>query len=164
MRERTPMFVTLGLTAIVLYFMVHGMMTPDMYRVTRPSAAINYAFVPDDDEFTRSKHHVEGSFWSPSGDSLVVSVLYKKRGTVFEEAALHRVEGSDKFSFPLPSLSKGERFFYYLRVRDFRGNQVEIRPGRNMMDRLFAAGKEKLFYVTYAGRPPKPMLEVRRGR
>lgn len=158
MRERVPMIVTLGLTGIVLYFMVHGMMTPHMYRLTNPSAAVNYVFVPDDDEFTRSTHHVEGTFWSPARDSLEVSVLYKKHGTVFEEAALQRIQGSDKFSFPLPSLAKGERFFYYLRVRDSRGNEVEIKPGRNLMDRLFAAGREKLFHVTYEGRPPKPLL------
>ena len=158
MRERTPLIVTLALAAIAVYSMVYGMMTPDMHRLTRPSAAINYVFVPDDDEFTRSKHHVEGTFWSSSGDSLEVSVLYKKRGSAFEEARLERISGSDKYSFPMPSLARGERFFYYLRVRDSRGNEAEIKPKRNLMDKLFAAGREKLFYVTYEGRPPKPLL------
>jgi hypothetical protein len=158
MRERIPILVTIGLTSIGLYLMVHSMMSPTMYRVTDPSAAIGYVFVPDEDEYVRSKHHVEGSFWSSSGDSLVVSVLYKKSGTKFEEGTLQSIRGSNKFSFPLPSLSKGERFFYYLKVRDSRGDQVEIKPGRNLMDRLFARGKEKLFHVTYEGRPPRFLL------
>jgi hypothetical protein len=158
MRERTPLIVTLALVSIAVYSMVHGMMTPNMYRLTDRSAPINYIFVPDDDESTRSKHHVEGSFWSTTGDSLTVSALYKKRGSAFEEAKLQQIRGSDKFSYPLPSLAKGERFFYYLRARDSKGNDVEIKPSRNLMDKLFAAGREKLFYVTYEGRPPKPLL------
>jgi hypothetical protein len=152
------MIVTLALTGIALYSMVHGMMSPDMYRLTAPSSPINYVFVPDDDEFTRSKHHVEGTFWSLAGVSLDVSVLYKKRGTAFEEAKLQQIVGSDKFSSPLPSLAKGERFFYYLRARDSSGNEVEIKPKRNLMDKLFAGGREKLFYVTYEGKPPRPLL------
>jgi hypothetical protein len=158
MRDRTPLIVTLTLVAFALYFMVYGMMSPNMFRLTDRSAPINYVFVPDDDEPTRSKHYVEGSFWSTTGDSLSVSVLYKKRGAPFVEAGLQRIKGGDKYSYPLPSLARGDRFFYYLRVRDSGGREVDVKPGRNLMDKLFAAGREKLFYVTYEGRPPKPLL------
>ncbi|MBN1504668.1 MAG: hypothetical protein JW952_06395 [Candidatus Eisenbacteria bacterium] len=158
MRDRTPLTVTLSLAGIALYFMVYSMMTPDMYRLTDPSVPINYAFVPDDDEFSRSKHYVEGTFWSPAGDSVEVSILYKKRGTSFEEARLQQLGGGDKFAFALPSLAIGERFFYYLRVSDAAGNEVEIKPRRNVMDRLVAGGREKLFHVTYEGRPARSLL------
>jgi len=158
MRDRTPLIVTLAVVAIAVYGMVHGMMTPSMYRLTDRSQPINYVFVPDDDEFARSKHYVEGTFWSTTGDSLDVSVMYKKRGSVFEEARLQQIRGGEKYSYPLPSLARGDRFFYYLRVSDSGGREVEIKPKRNIMDKLFAAGREKLFYVTYEGRPPKALL------
>jgi hypothetical protein len=158
MRERAPFIVTLALTVIAMYVMLHGIMTPDMYRLTDPSSPINYVFVPDDDEYVRSKHHVEGTFWSTSGDSVDVSVFYETRGGAFEEGTLQQIRDSNKFSFPLPSLARGDRFFYFLRARDSHGNEVEIKPKRNLMDKLFARGKEKLFYVTYEGRPPKPLL------
>ncbi len=158
MRERMPIIVTLGLIGIGLLVMINGMMSPDMYRVTGPSSPINYVFVPDDDEFTRSKHHIEGMFWSSGDDSVRVSVVYRKPGSDFVEAELQQIPGSDKFSFPLPSLSKGERFFYFLRIADSGGNTAEVKPRRSFMDNLFAAGKDKLFYVTYEGRPSRPLL------
>lgn len=58
----------------------------------------------------------------------------------------------------MPSLKKGERFFYFLRVQDSHGNRFDIKPRTNFMERALAHGREKLFYVTYEGRPWRPLL------
>ena len=158
MRERVPVVATIALVAIGLFLMLYGMMSPEMYRTVGPSKTINYVFVPDYDEPTGQKHFVEGSFWSTRGDSLKVITFYRRPGKSYAEGRLLHILGSNKFSFPMPSLGMGERFFYFLRVEDSRGNTVDIRPKRNFMDRVFAGGREKLFYVTYEGRPYRPLL------
>ncbi|MFH0777230.1 MAG: hypothetical protein V2A71_01235 [Candidatus Eisenbacteria bacterium] len=158
MRERIPLAVTLFVVGLGLLFMIRGMITPEMYRVTDRSRPVNYVFVPDYDQFTRSAHHVEGSFWSTADSDLRVFVHYRLLGGEFVGAELQRIAGSDKFSFPLPSLEMGRRFFYFLRVEDSLGNVVDIKPGRGFMDRLFRGSKDKLFYVTYEGRPSRTIL------
>jgi hypothetical protein len=158
MRERVPVVATIALVAIGLFLMLHGMMSPEMYRTVGPSKALNYVFVPDYDEPAGQKHFVEGSVWSTHGDSVRAIVFYRRPGKSYAEGRLQQILGSNKFSFPMPSLEKGERVFYFLRVEDSRGNTVDIRPKRNLMDRVFARGRDKLFYVTYEGRPYRPLL------
>jgi hypothetical protein len=158
MRERIPTIATIALLAVGLFLMLNGMMSPEMYRAVGPSKPINYVFVPDYDEPTGQKHCVEGSFWSTRGDSVKANVFYRRRGTSYVQGKLQQIVGSNKFSFPMPSLGKGERFFYFLRVEDSQGNTVDIKPRPNFMDRVFAGGREKLFYVTYEGRAFRPVL------
>jgi hypothetical protein len=158
MRDRIAITLTLVLIGVALISMVSRMVNPSMYRVTDPALPINYVFLPDDDEFVRLKHHIEGTFWSTREDSVRVSVIYRTPGTDFVEAELQRVVGSDKFLFPLTPLARGERYFYFLRIRDSAGNTVDIKPRRGSFDRLFSGDREKLFYVTYEGRPLRSLL------
>jgi hypothetical protein len=158
MKERVPLIATIFLVAMGFFLMLHGRMSPGMYRVVASSKPINYVFVPDYDEATGQKHFVEGSFWSTGGEIVETTVFYRRTGKSYVEGKLQQIVGSNKFSFPLPSLEKGERFFYFLRVEDSRGNTVDIKPKLNFMDRVFARGREKLFYVTYEGRPFRPLL------
>jgi len=158
MRERIPIAATVALVAVGLFLMLNGMMSPEMCRLVGPSKPINYVFVPDYDEPTGQKHFVEGSFWNTRGDSLKVTALYRRPGKGYAEGRLQQIVGSNKFSFPMPSLEKGERFFYFLRVEDSKGNNFDIKPKPNFMDRILAHGREKLFYVTYEGRPWRPLL------
>ncbi|UCF77734.1 MAG: hypothetical protein JSW03_06370 [Candidatus Eiseniibacteriota bacterium] len=158
MNQRVPLLITVILVGIGLFIMVKSMMSPEMYRVTDRSEPINYVFVPDYDQFIRSNHHVDGSFWSTQDDSLFVSVHYRTPGSEYVVGRLQQIEGSNKFSFPLPSLEKGKRFFYFLRVQDAAGNQIDIKPRRTLIDRFSAGKKEKLFYVTFEGRPSRALL------
>ena len=158
MRERVRTIVTIALVGIGLFLMLNGMMTPEMYRAVGPSKPINYVFVPDYDEHSGQKHYVEGSFWSTRGGSVNVTAFYRKVGKSYVKGELQQIVGSDKFSFPLPSLERGERSFYFLRVEDSQGNKVDIKPKPTSLDNVFAHGREKLFYVTYEGRPFRPLL------
>ena len=139
-------------------FMLNGMMNPEMYRLLDPSKPINYVFLPDDDERVGQKHFVEGSFWSTSGDSVNAIVFYRRVGKGYAEGRLQQIMGSSKFSFPLSPLDKGERYFYFLRIEDSKGNRVEIKPTMNPMEKMLAHGRQKLFYVTYEGKPWRPLL------
>lgn len=158
MKERIPMIAIIVLVAAGLFLMLNGMMSPEMYRAVGPSKPVNYVFVPDYDEPTGQKHYVEGSFWSTRGDSVTPIVFYRSPGKSYTEARLQQIVGSNKFSFPMPSLEKGKRYFYFIRVEDSRGNTVDIKPKPNFADRVLAHGREKLFYVTYEGRPLRPLL------
>jgi len=158
MRDRVPLIVTVAIVSIGLLLMFNKMMSPEMYRSLGPSKPINYVFVPDYDEPTGQKHFVEGSFWSGRRDSVRVTVFFRRPGESYMEGRLQHIVGSNKFSFPLPSLGIGQRFFYFLKADDSLGNKVEIKPKRNFMEGILAHGREKLFYVTYEGRPPRLLL------
>jgi hypothetical protein len=158
MTLRIPLFATVFLVGLGLFLMVRSMISPEMYRVTDRSEPINYVFVPDYDQFARSNHYVEGLFWSTQDESLRVSVHYRTPDTEYVAAGLQQIGESNKFSFPLPSLQIGQRFFYFLRVEDSVGRRIDIKPKRNLMDKLFVGTKEKLFYVTFEGRPSRALL------
>jgi hypothetical protein len=97
-------------------------------------------------------------FWSTQGDSIGVSIHYRTPDTEYVVGRLEQIRESDKFSFPLHPLDKGERYFYFLRVEDSSGRRIDIMPKRNLIDKLFIGSKEKLFYVTFEGRPSRAPL------
>jgi len=152
-RARGVLVFMVVAAGLFLYYGFYKMITPTMYRLTDPSAPINYVLVPDRSEYGHSGHFIRVDVW-PTGENkeLSVKVLFKKKtDDKFYEGNMQRVMESNVYAFIVPPLEKGQRWFYYIQAAGAGGNAVKIPPN---------APDKPLPWVTYEGRVSLYILSI----
>jgi hypothetical protein len=152
-RARGVLIFVIVAVGFFLYYGFYKMVTPTMYRLTDPSAPINYVLVPDHSEYGHSGHFVRVDVW-PTGENkgISVKILFKKQtDDKFYEASMERVDRSNVYAFILPPLENGQRWFYFIQAAAGKGHTVKIPPN---------APDKPLPWVTYEGRVSPYILSV----
>lgn len=153
MIEKISFFIII-IVGLALFFIFNDIITPDMYKRIDPSKAIGYIFVPDDDEYEDRKHLLMLSVINFKNVDIkgVYAKFKRKIDNDFKGTALINVNQGVNWVGELPTLPRGERYFYYLEIdyeMDGKLSSIVIPEW---------APDKPLLYVTYEGKPNKNLL------
>jgi hypothetical protein len=144
--------ITTLLVSIGLYLAFYDLITPQIYIEHDSASPIGYFFIPDNDDYAGKKHQLNLSAWSNINTSIEAILFYKKKSdTKFLSLSLYKIPASNNYIGEIPTLPKGERYFYYIELKDKLGNIKKIPQN---------APEKPLFYITYEGKPNKHLLTL----
>ena len=157
--SRKPLGIVLLVMAVVGFYGIYKMTTPEMYQSLDPAQPFGYIYVPKTSEYGRA-HYVQGAFWSHRGQIAQVRIRYdtKLGGNFAGSSVMQRVKDSNAFIDVLPRLEKGKKYFYYFEASDTAGNTLVLKARKSFVERLFTGPGENYFYVTFVGHVPKWLL------
>ncbi|OGF62366.1 MAG: hypothetical protein A2Y62_17100 [Candidatus Fischerbacteria bacterium RBG_13_37_8] len=156
MQNKAAFIITALLGALALAFIFYSIINPDMYRKMNPVQPIGYVFVPDDDEFEGRTHLMLLSV-VPFKDVTIETVIahFKKKMEMnYQQASFYQIGEGSNWAVEIPSLQKGERYFYYIEINYKEGSQTTIVRIPEW------APQKPLPYVTYEGRPKKLLVVI----
>jgi len=154
-RKGAAFFLALFLGGLALFFIFYSVITPDMYKMINPLAMpLGYIFVPDDDEFEGRAHLVIIAVprFGPVTVGTVTLHYKTKNEATFRTVAMQNIVNGSNWAGELPTLKKGNRWFYYIEISYLDGSVQ-----KNLRIPAWAPGKP-LAYVTFEGKPSKALL------
>lgn len=154
MAEKLSFLIIIIIASLALFFIFYDIITPDMHKNVDPSKPIGYIFVPDNDEFEDRKHLLIISVINFKNVDIkgVYAKFKRKREDDFRSTALINVNKGVNWVGELPTLPKGERYFYYIEI-DY---EMEGKLSTIVIPEW--APNKPLLFVTYEGKPNKYLL------
>ncbi len=153
-KNKLPLLITFAVTALGLYLLFYSIITPDIYKNLNPKYSIGFIFIPDYDEYEGHNHLLFITIFPFSKENIISAKGYykKKHEEAFNSIPLQRISQGNNWVGELPTLKRGERFFYFLEIIYLKDNQ------RSVIRIPHWAPNKPLLYVTYEGKPSKFLL------